>query len=190
MISKIKTFAASFYDKSDDLHGLPHIQRVLRNSHRIYSKEGGNWNLIETIIWLHDIGRRDEKLQKNHHAQYSAELAQNLFQKLKIPEDLQEKITHGILAHSFSIGGKPKFLEAKIVSDADKLDALGAVGIFRVCAYQALHHQGINEVLAHCDDKLFKLIDLMFLPTSKKIAKERVQRIRRFQQDMLEELRD
>ena len=109
---------------------------------------------------------------------------------LQFPEQLVKEISHGILAHSFSIGEKAKNIEAKIVSDADKLDALGAIGIYRVCAFQAQRNQGIQAILHHFDEKLVKLVDKMYLPYSKKLAIERMARIKRFQQEIIEELNE
>ncbi|MCK5345993.1 MAG: HD domain-containing protein [Candidatus Heimdallarchaeota archaeon] len=188
-LPQIREYAKKYYSPTDSLHGLAHIQRVLINAHRIHALEGGNWEIIETIIWLHDIGRSSKDQGKNH-AHLSWELAESFLTQFLLPEQLCQEIRHGIIAHSFSNGEEAHSLEAQIVSDADKLDALGAIGIFRACAYQALHHQGIQQVLTHCDDKLYRLEHMMYLPSGKSLAKKRTLRIRQFHKDTLEELGD
>jgi len=188
-IPKIKEYATEFYLEFDGLHGLPHIKRVLQNARRIHAHEGGSWPLIESIVWLHDIGRIDEEKKKKNHAILSAKSAGD-FLKSSLnfsSQDIQE-IRHGILGHSYSMGGKPQTLEAQITSDADKLDALGAVGIFRVCAYQGQKKLGISEVIAHIDEKILKLENQMFLDFSKKIAKERTKIILDFKKQLQDEL--
>lgn len=148
-LPKIKTFAEQFYDPSDDLHGLGHVQRVLVHAKKIWEKEEGNWDIIEMIIWLHDIGRKLETKLKQNHAIISKQLAQPFLESIGLKQTVIDQILHGIVAHSFSLGIPAKSIEAKIVSDADKLDALGAIGIYRVCAYQSLHAHGIKAVIIY-----------------------------------------
>lgn len=187
-IEEIIAFAKTNYVSTDDLHGLGHVERVIHIAKKIHEHEGGSWKKILCIGWLHDIGRKYEKEEQNHHAKISAKMTRKFLMELNIAETVVEEIIQGILSHSFSIGGTAHTLEAKIISDADKLDALGAVGIYRVCAYQGQQLQGIRAVVEHCDDKLFKLIDKMYLPYSKLLAKERTYRIRQFQSELIEEL--
>jgi uncharacterized protein len=186
-LSIIREYAQNFY-APDDLHGIGHIQRVLSHAKLIHQNEGGFWELIESIIWLHDIGRKYEKEQNRNHALISADIAKDWLQKSEIPTQYHDLIIEGIQAHSFSLKIPPKTIEAMIVSDADKLDALGAIGIFRTCAFQALHQEGINSILEHIDEKLLLLEQQMFLPSSKKLARERTERLLVFKKELLEEL--
>ncbi len=184
---KIKEFATEHYPEFEGLHGLPHVKRVLQNARRIHAHEGGSWPLIEAIVWLHDIGRKDEEKKKKNHAILSAKSSGDFLKSLNVSsQDIQE-IRHGILGHSYSMGGKPQTLEAQIASDADKLDALGAVGLFRVCAYQGKKGFGITEVIAHIDEKILKLESRVFLDYSKKIAHERSSFILEFKKRIKEE---
>jgi uncharacterized protein len=186
-IPKIKEYAKKHYPEFEGLHGLPHVKRVLQNAQRIHGHEGGSWPLIECIIWLHDIGRIDEIKKKKNHAILSAKSSGEFLKSLKFSsQDIQE-IRHGILGHSYSMGGRPQTLEAQIASDADKLDALGAVGLFRVCAYQGQKGSGIPEVIAHINEKILKLESRMFLDFSKEIAHERSSFILEFKKRIEEE---
>ena len=187
-IDDIIAFAKDSYVSTDDLHGLGHVKRVIHIAKKIHEHEGGSWYKIQCIGWLHDIGRKYEVTRQEHHAEISAKMAQTYLTELNFPESIIEEICQGILNHSFSIGGIAQNLEAKIISDADKLYALGDLGIYRVCSYQGQRQQGIRAVVDHCDEKLFKLIDKMYLPYSKQLAKERTYRIRQFQSELIEEL--
>lgn len=186
-LSNVRDFAVQFYDQ-DDLHGLGHIQRVLAHAKAIHQIEGGCWELVEIIIWLHDIGRKYEHEQKRNHALISADMAKEWLLKSTIPFQYHDPIIEGIQAHSFSLKIPPKTVEAKIVSDADKIDALGAIGIFRTCAFQALHQEGLKSVLKHIDEKLVLLEHQMCLSYSKILARERTERLLIFKKELLEEI--
>ena len=184
----IESFAKSHYDLHDDLHGLQHILRTFEHARRIQIIEGGSWEVISAIIWLHDIGRPYETTQHIHHAKISHDLAQPFLAELNLPNSIRSVILEGILAHSFSIGQRANILEAKIVSDADKLDALGAIGIFRACAFQYAQKTGIQGVLQHLEAKLLHLDNEIYLPSSLTLARERIARLLRFKEELLEEL--
>lgn len=186
-LPKIIQFAKQFLDPADDLHGLKHVQRVVAMATSLQRKEGGQLELIQTIAWLHDVGRKFEKEKNQHHAEISASMAENHLSQSNIDLHTIQLVKEGILGHSFSIGGKAKFLEAQIVSDADKLDALGSIGIYRECAYQAKMGSGIEAVIQHCDDKLLRLRDQLYLKTSKKIANKRTKTIKTFQSQLRRE---
>jgi uncharacterized protein len=64
-------------------------------------------------------------------------------------------------------------LEAKILSDADKLDALGAIGLYRTIGFTLERNGNLDDVIEHLENKILKLKDMLFLDDSKKIAKSR-----------------
>ncbi|GAH41189.1 unnamed protein product, partial [marine sediment metagenome] len=66
-----------------------------------------------------------------------------------------------------------KTLEAKILSDADKLDALGAIGLYRTIIFTLRNKGGIEQVINHLENKILKLKDGLYLEVSKQIAEER-----------------
>jgi uncharacterized protein len=183
----IKSFSEKHH-LYNDLHGWGHTLRVLENARRISRVEGGHWDLIEAMTWLHDIGRKYEDPQKQDHAELSAEIAEPFLRTLNLSPPIISEIIDGIKVHSFSRGKKTEMLEAQILSDADKLDALGAVGIFRASAYQYQHKQGLQEVLRHFEEKLLILDQKMYLHTSKRIAAERIERLKQYRSQLLDEL--
>ena len=194
-LNKIREFAKLHY-KDDDLHGWGHIERVMNNAKRIQKHTGGDWSLIQVAVWLHDIGRKKEEQlkmkvenkQPPHHAILSKTISKKFLENLSLEENTIKQINHIILAHSFSIGEKARSVEAKIVSDADKLDAIGAIGIFRASAYQFHNKTGISGMLNHMEEKLMNLAEKMYLDISRKIAKKRILRIKKYREMILEEL--
>jgi uncharacterized protein len=188
LLEKIIEFAQKLYTE-DDLHGIGHIERVLQNAIKIAKMEGGNLNLTKALVWLHDIGRIQEKDKHTHHTAISVELSQKFLSEEQVDAEIIEILINGIYAHSFSLGHLPQSLEAKILSDADKLDAIGAIGIFRASAYQFQHKTGINGLLKHIDKKLLKINDRLFTNYGKSLAGSRIDYLIRFKEKILYELK-
>lgn len=110
-------------------HDDAHIYRVLNNSLRIAENEKGvDFDVLITAALLHDIGR-DGKLKK--HNEIGAEMAYDFLKTIDFPKDKIESVCHAIYCHSNSCYGMQKTAEAKILYDADKLDAVGVMGISR-----------------------------------------------------------
>lgn len=189
--SQIFNFAKNYYDISNDLHGWGHIQRVWTNCRKIIAnlnkKEEVQLDLLELAVYLHDIGRKHEKLRNKNHALISADLSRQFLTSLSIPEPIINAINHIIISHSFSLGVHAQTLEAQILSDADKLDALGSIGIYRVCAYQTLHGGNIQSIISHCDEKLLLLDKKLYLDESKRIAAPLMEQIRDFKENLQKE---
>ncbi|MHA1733516.1 MAG: HD domain-containing protein [Promethearchaeota archaeon] len=170
-----------------DEHGAGHTLRVLANARAIHEKEGGRWDIVKVTALLHDVGRPVEMearqrraggevgVEVPNHAEVSAGKARVLLERLGLPRDTVELVTRGILAHSFSAGVVPETLEAKIVSDADKLDALGAIGVFRTISYQVRAGTGLDGVIDHFHAKLLRLHERMHTATGRALAKERTE---------------
>jgi uncharacterized protein len=191
ILSAVRTFAYSNSEK-DDLHGFKHVERVLNLSVRIGTTLNANLLIIKIAALLHDIGRiYEKKNDAKNHAEISAEMAEKFLQKnhFHISIDDIENIIHSIRAHSFSNKIKPKTLEAKILSDADKLDALGAIGLYRTISYCTLKQGGIIHVIEHLENKILKLKDLLHLDISKQIAEERSKIILDFYNKIREEIK-
>ena len=145
IIAKVRNFA---YDKSskDDIHGFQHIERVLKTSSKLGVALNANLLVIKISTLLHDVGRGNAK---ENHAKISAEIAKEFLikNKFEIPIEDFENIVHCISTHSFSNDLKPMTLEAKILSDADKLDALGAIGLYRTIGFTIKNGGGIEQVI-------------------------------------------
>ena len=175
ILLKVRKFA---YDNSDknDIHGFKHIERVVKISSEIGTALDANLPVIKVAALLHDVGRylKTDDLVKNH-AEISAEIAENFIIKnnFNIAIEDVENILHCIRAHSFSNDLEPKSLEAKILSDADKLDALGAIGLYRTIGFTIKKFGDIEQVIHHLENKILKLKDMIYLDYSKQIAEKR-----------------
>ena len=126
-------------------------------------------DIVELAALLHDAD--DPKLfSTGDLGNARAFLAQN-----GVAPDTAEQICRVIRSVSFSQnqGRRPDTLEGMIVQDADRLDAMGAIGIARTFAYGGEHGRSLAESVQHFHDKLLKLKDLMNTPAAKELAEER-----------------
>ncbi len=148
----------------DSAHDLSHSLRVARLAHRICGAEGADGDVAVAAALLHDL----VWVPKNHEdsprtAEMSAEKAPGLCAGLPKLDEKSVRIAECIGTHSFSGGGVAASLEARIVQDADRLEALGAIGLARVFATgasfgAALWHSGDPWAQAReLDDKAFSL---------------------------------
>ncbi len=121
--------------KNDPAHDFDHIVRVYKNAQKISKKEKANEKLVLSAALLHDIVAypKSDKRSKNSSID-SAKKAETVLKKYDFTEKEIEIISDAIRDHSFSQKKIPKTLEGKILQDADRLDALGAIGIARVFA--------------------------------------------------------
>lgn len=134
--------------------------------------------LVELAAWLHDVG--DYKIHDG--IDKSEELITIFLKSIAVDQPTIDRIVEIVSQVSFSKGNKPSSVEAMIVQDADRLDAIGAVGIARCFAYggskaRILYSPDDKEKEAssiqHFYDKLFKLKDMMHTQTAKTMAKYR-----------------
>ena len=176
ILSIVKKFAVDKTAK-DDIHGFSHVIRVLNLSLEIGKKLGANLYVLEIAVLLHDVGRENEEqdIYNRNHAELSAEMSLDFIksQGFQISHDDLDNIIHCIRAHSFSNKITPKTLEAKILSDVDKLDVLGAIGLYRTIGVTIKKQGGIKQVIEHLENKILKLRDQLYLEESRKIADER-----------------
>ena len=175
-------------------HDYFHIERVVINARKILETENADSFLVELAAWTHDIG--DYKLHDG--VDKSEELITAFLQSIQVENDTINKVLEIVSQVSFSKGNTPTTIEAKIVQDADRLDAIGAVGIARCFAYggsvgNILYNPYDNSKDAssvqHFYDKLFKLKDLMNTETAKQIAESRNRYMENFIEEFYNEVR-
>lgn len=122
-------------DKSDFSHNFDHVIRVEKLAKRIGKDEGADQEILEAACLLFDVARGwEDKGKVKDHAQAGAKIARNVLSKVGFPAEKIDGVCHAILVHRKSKKRKPKTLEAKILQDADYLDAMGAVDVARVIA--------------------------------------------------------
>lgn len=166
-------------------HDADHTLRVYRNAMLIAENEPAcNQFVVEMAALLHDAD--DHKL---FHT-IDNENARIFLHDNQVPEDEINEICSVINSVSFSSNKDktPDTLEGMIVQDADRLDAIGAVGIARTFAYGGEHGRPLWESVQHFYDKLLLLKDLMNTETAKKIAERRHLYLESFLKELESEL--
>jgi uncharacterized protein len=197
----------TFLEKSshDNAHDLAHIRRVVANAEKILLYESGDREVVSAAAWLHDC----VVLPKNHPnrkqaSKMAAQKAAALLESAGFPNSKIEAVSHAIEAHSFSAGIKPKSIEAKIVQDADRLDALGAIGIARCFAVggqlnrplydpddpfcESRKPDDLRWTIDHFYAKLFKLPETMNTESAKQEAQKRVLFMERYLESLSHEI--
>lgn len=117
---------------ADPAHDLEHVRRVVAAARALAVEEGADLRVVLPAAWLHDCVSvpKDSPLRKRASA-LAAEEAVCFLGGRGYPRELLPAVSHAIAAHSFSARIAPTTPEARVVQDADRLDALGAVGIAR-----------------------------------------------------------
>ena len=192
-------------DTTDGSHDLAHILRVFRNAMRIHREEGGDGDVLAAAVLLHDcVAVEKNSPLRAQASRLAAEKASAILRHLAWPEVKVVAVAHAILAHSFSANIPPETLEAKILQDADRLDAIGMVGAAR-CFYVAgrlnselydpadprAERRAVDDrrySIDHFPAKLFKLADGFQTVTGAKLARMRHARLVEFYDLFLEEI--
>jgi uncharacterized protein len=124
--------AQQYYGENDTAHGFEHVLRVTAVAERIAQAEGANLAIVRTAALLHDVGRAEEERTGESHAEIGARRAREILAGR--PADFVEAVAGAIANHRFRGNGSPDSLEACVLFDADKLDAIGAIGVARAYA--------------------------------------------------------
>lgn len=205
MDKAILQFVSEELSQDHSGHNHQHAERVVRNAEKILIQEGGDPKIILTAAWLHDC--IDKKLFANIEQQLSKIKA--LLSQLDYSDKEVEEVLYIIQNISYN-GGENRplsSLNAQIVRDADRLDAIGAIGIIRTIEYGASKgrafygeeniqkeegkcgwNQPSDTSLSHFYEKLLKLESLMHTATAKNMAHQRTQFLETFLQQFYEEL--
>jgi uncharacterized protein len=130
--------ARPYYQGADAIHDFDHVLRVLALAERLARTEGADLEIVRTATLLHDVARGHGDRMATDHAQAGAEFARRLLAGQ--PPEKVEAVAHAIAAHRFRSGPAPQTAEARVLHDADKLDAIGAIGVARAFAYGG--HEG------------------------------------------------
>lgn len=188
-IKKITEEVEHFFEGDSSGHDYWHSIRVYNNAMKIADNEGGDKLIIALASILHDVD--DKKLFDT----VNYENAINIMSKYEIDDAVQHAVIDVIKDVSYrgTDSVKPASLEGKIVQDADRLDAMGAIGIARTFAYggnkgRRIHAPNVEPNLCmngteyiesegtsinHFYEKLFMLKEMMNTETAKRIAQKR-----------------
>lgn len=117
---------------ADVAHDITHIERVVHVAVRLCDAESANMAIILPAAWLHDcVGVAKNHPDRAKASTMAADKAIQFLASINYDAKLFDDIHHAIVAHSFSANIKTKTVEAQIVQDADRMDALGAIGVSR-----------------------------------------------------------
>ena len=141
--------ARGYYGTADSVHDFDHVLRVHALAEHIAETEGADPDIVSAAALLHDVGRNQAEDIGRDHAIFAAERAREILSGA--PAQRREAVIHAIATHRFRSGPEPDTLEAKVVFDADKLDAIGAIGIARAFAYGGAHGQRLWAPLDEID---------------------------------------
>ncbi len=206
LIERLEKLFVAHDDGLDASHDINHARRVMREALRIGAVEGAaDETVIIAAAYLHDW----VNLPKNHPdrasaSRLSAEAARPILTSLGFEVDRIDAACHAILAHSFSASIEPQTVEAKAIQDADRLEAIGAIGLARVFAINGqlgaslfdgedpfAEHRALDDrryAIDHFQVKLLRLPETMRTDAGRAIAFERAEVLRSFLRSLAAEL--
>ena len=200
-ITTFRTFLKS-QGEGDPAHDPQHIERVVLNTRHLAAVEDLALDILIPAAYLHDcVHVPKNSPQRSQASRLAADRALVFLQEQSYPAEYLDAIHHAITAHSFSAKITPETIEAKVLQDADRIDALGAIGLSR-CLMLGGHMGSLlynpndpfcqnratddaNFCLDHFFAKLLSLKETMQTSAGKSLAKERTQ----FLNDFLDQLR-
>ena len=193
------------YEAADSAHDFSHILRVYKSAKKIGKVEGADMQVLLYAALLHDVGAESKlSVASAESDALRLRIAEEFLKKKSLPEDLRNKVLYAIDVHRFSKGIVPATKEAKILQDADRLDAMGAIGIARVfmtggamgrkfyrqedpfCKARAPDDKMWN--LDHFFKKIMKLESGMYTETARRIAGRRAEVLKRYLEDLQNEI--
>jgi uncharacterized protein len=202
-LDRIKTKIRKIYEGRDPAHDLQHILRVYKNAELIGKREGAEMEVLLAAVLLHDIvvyPKGSAKSSKS--ADDSADMAEKILKGYGVSKEKIDRISYCIRTHSYSRRLVPATLEGKILQDADRLDALGAIGIARTFSVGGSEDRMFYNpddpfwktgrkpddrqwTLDHFQAKLLRLKDSMHTKAAQEMAEERT----RFMEQFIEQLK-
>ena len=191
VIDAVIQYARNHFEDAKYSHDWEHTERVYKLCMHIGAIEGADLDVLAISAFLHDIGRTHQDKAKGSicHAEKGADMAREMLEKYPIPHEKKENIIHCVLTHRYRNSHVPETIEAKVLFDADKLDAIGAVGIARAYLFAGelgalLHnpHAIPEQTKPYSKDdtgyreyrvKLSRIKDKMLTSEGKRMAQER-----------------
>lgn len=184
IIKRAIDYLENIFTGNSDGHGADHSLRVYNNALNIRKAYECKALYVDLGALLHDVD--DHKLFNNKNNENARKfLIENDFDSKAI-EDIIEIINS--VSFTKNKSAKPKTLEASIVQDADRLDAIGAIGVARTFMYSGKNSRGIADSLKHFDEKLLLLKDMMNTDEAKKLAEKRDSFMKEFLSEINDEL--
>ncbi len=203
----IRTAVHSILGKDSTGHDYYHALRVAQTGRFIALREHADPIICEIAGLVHDIGRPLEKAQGiPHWGPDALQVIEELFQETSIERTVQDHVLTCVAEHeqySFLGADAPSTLESRVLQDADRLDAIGAIGIARTFMFAGAHGHALylpeqeprawspatqsTDAISHFHEKLFPLVEGMHTPTGRKLALTKQQVMEGFLESFMEE---
>jgi uncharacterized protein len=191
--------------EADGSHDVSHLIRVWKNVSTIRVEEGGDEIILVASVLLHDCFPVEKNSPLRAKAsRFAADKASSILSELGWEREHLYAVEHCIESHSFSAGIRPKSLEAMILQDADRLDAIGMIGVARCFYVAGMLEERLYDpmnpeakgrklddstyALDHFQTKLFKLASGLQTATGRRLAHVRHERLRYFFEQLLGEI--
>lgn len=191
-------------EHDDGSHDLAHLARVWATVRTIHAEEGGDLEILLAATLMHDAVQVEKTSPERAQAsRMAATFAKGVLKKFDWPEDRIEQVAHAIAAHSNSGKIAPRTIEARILRDADRLDAIGAVGIARCFYTGGRNRQTLYDIadpranqrsandsqftLDHILTKLLYVANSISTPAGRRLAAHRQSKLEQFVEDFLAE---
>ena len=200
----IEERAREYFEGAHPAHDWHHVERVAAVADRIAAEVGADREIVALASMLHDIGRACEDCGEiDDHATWGATEAADLLQEAGYDDETVDAVAHCIRAHRYSTGPEPRTEEAQVLSDADNLDAMGAIGIARTFSLAAEYGNPIADPampvdadestagvtsLNHLRKKILTLRDRMYTDAGKRRAEDRHDFVEAFVERLAAEL--
>ncbi len=190
---------------TDPAHDMAHIRRVVANARMLAAAEGADAAVVLPAAWLHDcVVLPKDSARRAQASRLAAEKAADYLRGAGYPADLIPAVEHAIITHSFSAGLPPETAEAQVVQDADRLDALGAIGIARTLALGGVMGKPLYDldeplprtrrpddsanIIDHFYVKLLKLAEMMHTHAGREEGRRRTRLMRVYLAELEREL--
>lgn len=209
---RVRAYSETYMQQFDSSHDFDHVLRVSQIASYIYKQEverpgqtiSYDWNIIELACFMHDVG--DHKYHPQD-ARPAHEIIRDTLLSCGATVDVAERVATvcGLISYSKERKTDPslfqkslqQYPEVRIVQDADRIDAIGAMGIARTFTFSGAKNRPLYDLdgkyggaacLNHFDEKLLLLKDMMKTETGRLLAEERTARLATFKQWMLDEI--
>jgi uncharacterized protein len=187
----VRERAASYFGDVAPAHDWQHVRRVAELAETLAAESDRDVDerTLLAAVWLHDVGRsREDRGEIDDHAEWGATEAERVLADLGAADDTVAAVQHCVRAHRYSNDVDPETVEARLLSDADNLDALGAVGVARCFTYggelgQPIHDPDLplaaddteagETQLNHLQKKVLSLRERMYTDPGRAVAEER-----------------
>lgn len=188
-LASLRETARSYFEgETSPAHDWQHVRRVETLAERLLAEyPGADERTLRAAVLLHDIGRpREDRGDVDDHAAWGAATAREILPEHGFEDP--DPVCHAIRAHRYSTAPDPEIIEAKLLCDADNLDALGAVGIARCFSYggelgkplydselapEANGRPASATQFDHFHEKILTLPDRMYTDAGRAIAADR-----------------